>query len=383
MKRQYTLGKRVVAGALAAAAPLWWLVRPRRPAVPDDAIRSILVVELWRLGDLVLCTAALRALRARHPAARIALLAPPVAVELLEGTGLVDDVIPFVFPWTAERGKYRPARYDLRALRRVVRVLRGRRFDAAIAARMDPRDHMLLALSGAPRRVGIAHGGGEYFLSEPVPASDGHRVEDWGNVARALGFRGPTPPIELAILPGERAEARRWLASHGIGAGDQVVGLHVGASSPLRQWSLGKFAEIGRRAAGAGERVVVFQDPRGGDDPVSVPGAVTARVPLRTMMALLAECRLVVCNDSGPMHIAAALGVPTVSIFTAQRPDWYAPLGDAHGVAMREGFACRPCFDRCVFAEPYCNTSVGVDDVWPLVAARLAPGEAAGRPARA
>lgn len=373
MKRLSTRKRRIAWFFDLVARPIWalagrWVV-PRRAS--NAPVESILVVELWRLGDFALLTPALRALRARYPAAHLALLGPPAGAELLQESGLVDEVIPTVMPWTAEDGKYAPRRYALRALWREARALRARRFDVAVSARMDLRDNVVMAMAGARRRVGYDYGGGAYLLTDALPAQDGHRVEDWLTLAAHLGAAASDRTLTLRVSDAERAWAARWLSERGVADGDVLVAMHPGASSPVRRWAPDRFATVASRVAERGAKVLVFEAG-------STPGAqwpagaiVAPGTSLREFMALLAHCHLLVCNDSGPMHIAAALGVATVSLFTAQRPDWYAPEGAAHRFAVVPDFACRPCFDNCVFAEPYCNTSLGVDRVLPLVEAAL------------
>lgn len=357
------------------ARPVWAIVGRfiTPPQVGAADAKAILVVELWRLGDFALLTPGLAALRRRFPAARISLLGPPAAEELLRESGLVDDFIAAVMPWTAEAGKYAPGRYDVRGLWRLLRELRARRFDVALSARMDLRDNVLMALGGARRRVGYAYGGGAFLLTDALPAGDGHRVEDWRALAAHLGAAAGDGALTLCLSDSERGWAERWLAGQGVTESDVLVGIHPGASSPLRRWAPERFAVIASRAAARGARVLVFEAVPATES--SWPSGVIAApaTSLREFMALLSRCDLLVCNDSGPMHIAAALGVGTVAIFTTQRPEWYAPGGGGahHQVAVLPGFACRPCFDSCVFAEPYCNSSLGVERVLPLVDAAL------------
>src|SRR5688572_25169761 len=163
----------------ALCLPLRLLLRRRRR--PTGEIRNILVVEAWHIGDVVLATPLLLALRKRFPEARIALLGKQHAEELLRHSGLVDEVIVFDFPWTAKTAKYHPRRYNLGALRRLVSRLRSSRFDLTIDARMDLRSNLLTFLSRAPRRIGYDFGGGAFLLTDAVPAEPDarHRVEDW------------------------------------------------------------------------------------------------------------------------------------------------------------------------------------------------------------
>jgi ADP-heptose:LPS heptosyltransferase len=117
----------------------------------------------------------------------------------------------------------------------------------------------------------------------------------------------------------------------------------------------------------------VFVDPdgTGASLPTRSPVAYV-RSTLRALPALLARCELLLCNDSGPMHLAALLGVPVVAIFGPTEPAWFGPRGRDHRLVIRDDVACRPCFDRCAFAEPHCMTRIGVDDVVAAVDERLA-----------
>ena len=127
MRRRLSRAKRAIAAlADVATLPLALARRVASRRTPH-APRSILVVEIWGLGDVVLAAGALAALRKAHPAARLVLLAKPHAAPLLAGSGLVDEIIPFHFPWTSTTGKYRLARYRIRALVGVLRRLRAER----------------------------------------------------------------------------------------------------------------------------------------------------------------------------------------------------------------------------------------------------------------
>jgi heptosyltransferase II len=337
-------------------------------------VRSILVVELWKLGDLVLMTPTLQALRRHYPSARITLLAQPVAATLLAGTDLVDEFVPFSFPWTSEAGKYSPRRYRVREMVALLRRLRSSHFDLLLDAREDRRNELLGALIGAERRVGLSGRGSALFLTDPVTADDSHRVDDWMRLVRHLGYTGSSPGMELAVSEDERVFAERWLSEQGASANDALVALHTGASVPLKKWDAGKFAELARRASARGARVLIFEDPQATPmERIDIDGVIRVRLPLREMLAVA------ICNDSGPLHIAAALGVPTIGIFTNQLPELYAPRGDSHEVVIKTGFACRPCFERCRYAEPYCNTSISVDDLWNVVESRIASHSTRGQ----
>ena len=94
---------------------------------------------------------------------------------------------------------------------------------------------------------------------------------------------------------------------------------------------------------------------------------IRVSLPLRRFMSVLAQCRMLICNDSGPMHIATALNVPVVAVFGPTEPAWFGPLGQDHHVVIRPEFWCRPCFDYCLFDQPYCSAS----SMWTRFSKRL------------
>ena len=144
-------------------------------------IERILVIEPWNIGDVVLATPILRELRRRYPKARISILARPHGRELLEGSGLVDDVIVFDLPWTAQTNKYRFTPAKVREMRGLVRTLRARNFDLTLDSRMDIRSNFLAAMSRAPYRLGYDIGGGGWLLTHSLPSDrdNTHRIDDW------------------------------------------------------------------------------------------------------------------------------------------------------------------------------------------------------------
>ena len=335
----------------------------RDKTLPTGDIRKILVLELWHIGDVVLATPALQRLRAMYPKARITLLGKQHAAEVLEHSGLVDEVVVFDFPWTAMDAKYDPARYDSEAIKSLVRRLRAEQFDLSIDCRMDLRSNVLTKSIGAKRRIGYAFGGGAYLLTDAVtaPPADQHKVDDWMGLFAPLGASGPVPDPLLKVSAAEIADAKRVLASYEIDDTQTVVGIHPGGSHEAKRWLADNFAQAGRALADRHDvRLIVFVDPAGtGSDMQLGREAAFVRTSIREMMALLTQCDLLICNDSGPMHIAAALGVPVVAVFRTGNPKAYGPRGLNHSIVGDGG-----------------NSDVPVDDV--LSAAESTIARAAG-----
>ena len=332
-------------------------------ATKAGAPERILVIELWHIGDVVLSTAMLGALRESYPAAKITLLAKPHAEELLRHSGLADEIVTFDFPWTAFTGKYLPWRYRPLKLLDVFRRLRRGRFDLCIDCRMDLRSNIVAYLSGAKRRIGYDLGGGSFLLTDAVPAApdEHHKVQDWLALLAPLGITNVEQHPRLVVSDDEKATAREWLKAEGI-LGKRIVAIHPGARERVRRWDLSNFAAIAEHAEKMHDtRAVIILDGEGyGRELATKTEAHPFTGTLRQMMALIACSDVLVCNDSGPMHIAAALGTPVVAIFGPQRKEWYGPYGKGHRVVEQPEIACRPCFDSCIFAEPICLTRLDV-----------------------
>jgi heptosyltransferase-2 len=327
------------------------------------------------MGDVVMASVALHALRRAYPQARITLLAKSHAAELLAASGLVDEYLAFENGTGVPDIRRRPAREQARAMWSVLRRLRRGRFDLSIDARADLRSNVLTLLAGARHRIGLESPGGSSLLTHRVriPIAETHKIDDWLALLRPLGIDDDQHRPELAVTADEEDWAAGVLAAQGIEPGDVVVGIHPGASQPTRRWDLDRFGEVSDRIASRfGVKTLLFLSPDGyGASLAPRDHAVRVQPRLREMMALIAKCQLFVANDSGPAHIAAALGVPTVTIFTAGKPEWWAPRGMDHQFVIKAELSCRPCFDRCIFSERYCNTTLSVDEVLLAVESRL------------
>lgn len=328
----------------------------QRPVHQSRPIRRILVVELWNIGDIVLMMPFLAQLRALFPGAEVTLLAQPHAKVILDGSGLVDEILETELTWTDTLLARKPLAYDWRGLRQVHRQFRGREFDLAFQCRMHVREHFILALSGARRRVGYAFPSGDGVLTDAVPVGDPgrHKTADWLRLLAPFGGRIATEPPRLSVSRSEHEWASEYLARHGASPSDVVVGVHPGASRAEKRWPLERFHEITAELATRPEiRILAFTEPGGyGGSLAEIPGVIGAKVGLRELIALIGRCRLLVGNDSGPMHIAAALGVPTVAVFVAGIDKLFAPLGAGHELVSPETRSAEPDQLRALGGSP-------------------------------
>jgi heptosyltransferase-2 len=340
-----------------------------RRAESSKEIRKILVLEAGNLGDIISILPFLGNLRIAYPDAHITLLANPSMFQMLENLALVDELIPVRFPWAihfSQRSRYNPFSSHWTRLVRALREVRRGEFDLALSGRGDLRDNFILWLTGIRRRIGYGFLGGGFLLTETAmpDLSRLHRSDCWLRLLEHLGkeVRDRQPSLQLSRE--EEVFAREYLAKLRIGNGDLVIGIHPGARIRVRQWGEANFRAVGEKlAAEQPAKILWFQDPNE-NTPDGLPSSfLPVALPLRQFMSVLAHCDLLVCNDSGPMHIATGLGVPIVGVFGPGEPNWWGPLGDRNKVVINPAFWCRPCADRCIFDQPYCLRTISIEQV--------------------
>ena len=305
----------------------------------EDAPGRVLVLSVAGLGDFVLGTPALRAIRHTFPEAHLWLLTIPEVKPLADRCPYLDMVR------TMDLRRSRSAAWwslgeRRREIRQLTRELRAAHFDLAVnlygagtwlgGLRMA----VFLWAIGAARTVGRYSGGRGlgYDLTSP---NEKHEVEAQLEVARLIGAVPTNEFPELWVTAEDRAACAALLGQLEIGSTERFACLHVGSARPEACWPLERFAFVGQRLARAGARTIVIgtagDQARCATLAQAIPNAVSAagRTSLPLLAALLERSSVLVTNDSGPMHMAAALGVPLVVPFGPADPARFGPRGKA------------------------------------------------------
>lgn len=326
---------------------------------------KLLVLEFWGLGDLTFSTPVLRAADERFD---VTLVGKGHARPLLGPAFPQIDFLAYDAPWSAYRDKYRLWRWRWRELFALLAQLRRRCFDAAISVRNDPRDHLVMRLAGARTRYGFPLRGSSIFLTHPLVRSreKQHKVEDWRDIGRALelpGMDAAEPALDHARYRSPRVEA--LLA----GVRKPLVCLHPGARLHVRRWPEKNFAYVVERMRREFDfHLVLIPDPDGyGTDLAPLADTLLPALEVSELVDVLGRVELLLCNDSGPGHIAASCGRPAIVAFGPTDPDWFRPWGEEHFLIIRDICPWRPCFDYCKFPEPYCMTKLRPETAWPEV----------------
>ena len=382
------------------AWPLTWV---RRPA-PGKEPRRILLLRLERIGDFLMSLGAIRAVREQAPHAVIDLVVGSWNAELAQLVPGIDRVEALDTPWLARSGMHTArSRILLRTQR-----WRSQHYDLAINFEGDIRSHLLMAASLARRRVGFPMAGGGPVLTDPV-AHDPRRhtaMNALALVERAFDLApgslpGPLEPKGRSLwrldLPASaRAAAEETLVSAGVPAGSTqpLIAMHVPGGRAIKQWPVDRFADTaGRLARETGARIL-FTGTSADEAQIaqalaSLPAGtpahiVAADLPLPVVGAILERSRLLVTGDTGPMHLAAAVGTPVVGVFGPSDPARYAPLTTTARV-VRVDLPCSPCNRirlppaRCVGHTPDCLEYVSADRVTAAALELLVKQPAAGR----
>jgi heptosyltransferase-2 len=311
----------------------------RPPRSTEAVAPSVVVAQTSFLGDVVLTTPLLSALRARLRPRRLAVVVRPEAAPLVEGHPDVDDVL-----LDDKRG----AAAGLGGLLGAARRLRRERFDVAVSPHRSLRTALVLAAAGIPRRVGFRDARGARLYHDRV-ARDRSRHDVERNLGLLEPFGGPASGPPRLHVPVQAAAAARAAALVPEGPGP-LVALAPGSVWATKRWTAAGFAAVAAALARTGARVVLLGAPadraRCEEVAAGAGGAVrvlAGQTDLATMVAVIDRAALLVGNDSAPMHVACARGVPVVAVFCATTPALgYGPWG-ARTRVVEADLACRPC----------------------------------------
>lgn len=353
-------------------------------------VAKVLVRGVNWLGDAIMTTPALQRLREAHPEWHITLLTPEKLADLWQGQPFLDRVLTFSKADTAWK---------------VGRRLHREQFTAAVAFPNSFRSALELFLARIPTRVGVARGGRNFLLNTVLaprpeavrmrkrsaaevrvltarPAASGpaispaaHHVHDYLHLTAALdASREPVPP-RIFITDAETKQISEQL---GLTDARPWFGLNPGAEyGPAKRWPAERFAETAQALQKEMNcRWAIF----GGAADVATAEAIAARLPgalnlagkttLRQLTAALKTCRIVITNDTGPMHLASAVGTPVVVPFGSTSPELTGPIFSPSAQVVRNPPPCAPCFRRECPIDLRCLN--GIDTRLVIDAARRA-----------
>lgn len=365
---------------LSVIAPI---VRRRSPRPEPATPQRILLLRLERIGDLLMTLDAIAMVRARAPQAEIDLTVGSWNAPLAELLPHVNRVEVMDAPWLARGG----TGSGWAPLWARTRGWRSRSYDLAINFEGDIRSNILLGLSGATRRVGFAIKGGGALLSShgEYHAAAHTSVNAESLVEHALPTSdheaGPEPTSPRFDIPAD-ADERASAYLQDVGATDLLVGIHASGGREIKQWDPLRFADVGMRLAQERNATLVLT---GSPSDRALVDRVKAALPQNVRVidvaghidliglgALLKRLHVFLTADTGPMHLAAAVGTPVIAILGPSSPANYGPVGRNVSV-VRIDLPCSPCNRirrppaRCVGQIPDCLIGIEVTQVLEAV----------------
>lgn len=330
---------------------------------PQTIARILIRAPNW-LGDAVMALPAMAGVRRTFPRSTIAVAAPAAVAPMFEEmTDMAPDEV-----LTLERADE-------------IAVIRNGRFDLAILLPNSFRSAWVTRRAGIPHRWGLSASGRGWLLTRGVRVAGRgrHQSARYMSLMEALGISGAEDLPRVAVTPATRQRATNLLAGHGLDPSTLLVGMAPGAAyGHAKRWPPSRVSEVARRL---GERgvVCVLVGAAGDRDagreiesalppPARVVNLI-GRTDLRLLAGVLERCQAFVSNDSGAMHLAAALGVPVTAIFGPTDERVTAPLGN-HDIIIHQVF-CRPCMLRDCPIDHRCMKRISVDRVFDSVIRRL------------
>ncbi len=343
--------------------------------IRQEGISRLLIRGPNWLGDAVMSEPAITGIRQRFPGATITLLAKPAIAELFQGHPAIDEIFRYehvrqhaglVGKWTLSQS------------------LRRQRFDLAILLQNAFEAALLAWLANIPLRYGYATDGRRFLLTHaiPVPRSSPalHQVHYYVNLLKELGVTGNStgaPSPRLVLSPKEQEAGWAQLRALGVMEGDVLIGVNPGSTyGSAKRWFPERFAQAAQQALqqasrtfGRPAKVVIIGAPgeeslgkhiahQMQDQPIQLSG----KTSIRELMAVLQRCALLITNDTGPMHVAAALGVPIVAVFGPTDSATTSPMGSP-ATLIRQPVDCAPCLLRECPIDHRCMERVDVKDV--------------------
>ena len=307
---------------------------------------KILIIQLRRIGDVIVTTPVIDVLRPHFPDARLEFLVEPAAAPVLDGYPGLDERLVF------EKSKFWFW----------VRELRRRRYDWVLDFMNNPRTAQLTLATGAPVRVGfvVPFWSLVYTHRVPRPTGDVYAVQNKFALLRQLGVPAPENSLpRLAVVKSEFDALQPWWSGAGLDKAAERVAVMPKHRHEIRQWPAEKFIETIRRLLMKPGRQIVLV---GGADERTYLEAVARNFPERVALlpagslhraaAVLSHCHAAVTNDSGLMHLAVAVGTPTVTIYGPTSPGSWNPRQPPHRFIQAEGLACLVCNrDRCPYGH--------------------------------
>jgi heptosyltransferase II len=332
----------------------------KKELLQTNDIKNILVIRLDRIGDMILSTPALRAIKHTFPKAKLTVCLHSYTKDLIANLDYVDDILEY-----KKRINLRPHCFDLV-------------FDLI-------HDYTLLSAylaftTGAKHRVGFDIYGRGLFFTKKVSARDKsqHIIDMTLDLVKAVSKGEMDKSLDVPVLPEARGDAAKFLDQQGFNDNSRIICVHPGGVYWTKRWDYRRFAQAADEIIKKYQAIVILIGSNSEKDIIEkVKSAMSSEPilflgqPLKTLVALIQKSNLLICNNSGPLHIASALNVPTVSTMGPAIASRWWPHGKGH-IVLRKDIPCIGCGEGyCRIKTHDCMRMITVEDMLDAVSEQL------------
>lgn len=338
---------------------LSFLFRKKREKPKDWSKARFLIISTTALGDTLWATPALSSLRSSYPDAFITVLTSKIGYEILKNESCIDEL--YLLP--------KKLLFSFLPLRK---KLARQKFDAVLIFHASQRLVFPLAASiGASEIIGTQgiNKDLDFFLTDPLPQQKCHEIERRLAIIAKVGAKTTTKRLFYTSTPEEMQKAGGLLKRYGLTQDQKIIALHPGAKDSYKCWSKQNFIELGKLlkkntnaqlivTGGPDEKELTAEIASG------IPGALSFAEPLpfRIFAAFLQKMNLLIVNDTGPMHLAAATNTPVVALFAPTDPAICGPLQAEKALVIHKPRTCTPCLRRKC-RDPFCLLQIVPQEV--------------------
>lgn len=330
---------------------------------------KILIIDLDNMGDVVMASFLPRALKELYPDSYIGVLVKEYSQDILRNNPLVNELIIFNPPWL---GDLLDKRFSWKQTRALIQKLKLARFDLAIVVNSDWRKALVAKMAGIPKRIGADKKKASLFLTTSVAYRHDpgkHTVKENLDLVKALGYQKNEVNLEVFVDDDTQCWAEEIFTKNNLKKGEILIGIHPGAGHPARIWPSENYIKlINQLEQDQNVRVMVVGSH--GDQVIKdIKDKINKYkviflwdISILQMAALFQRCACVIAQDSGPMHLATAVGTKTIAIFGPSDPRKFGPYGQGH-IVVRKEMSCSPCGSDPECDRLDCIKKISVDAV--------------------
>ena len=323
------------------------------------------------IGDMVLLTPALRALKSEFPDCRMTMLVLPLVRELMERNPYLDEIVVY---------DKRNEQKGFHSLMAIAKQLRSMAFDTTIILHPNSVNSAIIAyMAHIPKRIGLKLTGNGFFLTTKINRRPNiHEVQRYLDIILPIAGTGFFDRLEFwGIEQDDEDFAKRIIADD---LGEKVAGINISTTWQTKQWKIERFAHLaellydqlgiksiltgGKSDAQSGQKIIEIAS--NSDEYIL---DFTGKTTLWQLGAIIKHCNFYITCDSGPMHISSALGTPTITLFGPTDPIRHRPYGEGN-IVIKKDMKCSPCYKReCKNRDFACMDAIQVEDVYKITKA--------------